>query len=176
MSIGPIAFVALLALSVPALTAQGATVAGTDHPIVGRFDGSRLVGYEHKCYGSRAFVTGGTPYRSLVAADLQSLEGKSTILAYDTMAGRTLQEIVRNFQASLKATGLTGANVCENHEGQRKRCTDSKQIAQRAAPLGSAVVEHGQCFKNRRYGLYRKGAELTVALHVGDCFAANTWH
>jgi OmpA-OmpF porin, OOP family len=149
------------------------TVPGNDHPVVGRYEGSRLIGYLQKPFEARAFVIGGTADRSLVPADAQTIEGKSTLLAYDTKPGLSALEVFRNFQASLKAKGLTEAYICENNEGQPKRCPDPKQIAYRVVPFGGTVVEGGQCFKNSRYALYRKGSELTVALYVSDCFGAN---
>jgi OmpA-OmpF porin, OOP family len=115
------------------------TVPGNDHPVVGRYEGSRLIGYLQKPFEARAFVIGGTADRSLVPADAQTMEGKSTLLAYDTKLGLSALEVFRNFQV----------------------------------PFGGTVVEGGQCFKNSRYALYRKGSELTVALYVSDCFGAN---
>jgi outer membrane protein OmpA-like peptidoglycan-associated protein len=145
-------------------------VKGTDHPLVGRFEGSVMVGYAQKAYDTRNFVTGGTPDRSLAPAQLQSLEGKSTLLAYRGPENKTALEIFRNYQASLKGRGFTQTYVCDDAEGQPKQCPSPKDIAYRTVPLGTAVVENGQPFKNAHYALFRKGSEATVAVYVGDSF------
>lgn len=160
---------ALVACSLPAFAQS--PVKGSDHPLVGRFEGSVLFGYNQKAFQSSAVVVKGTPDRSLLPDDLQILEGKVTQLAY-TGPQTTAVEIFRNFQAALKSRGFTAAYVCENNTGQPKGCPDTKQIAYKIVDLGSAVVEYRgrQCFKNSRYTLMRKGDEATVALLVSDCF------
>lgn len=160
---------ALLGLALPAGAQPQAR--GSDHPLVGRFEGSTLVGYDQKAYTASAVVTKGTPDRSLVPADLKSVEGKSTLLAYSGPQSTSL-EIFRNYQASLKSRGFAEAYVCENNPGQPKACPDAKQIAYKVVDLGSSVLEYKgrQCFKNSRYGLFTKGDGATVALLVSDCF------
>lgn len=148
-----------------------AQVRGSDHPLVGRFEGSSLLGYDQKPFQSSAFVFKGTPDRSLLPGDVKLLEGKATSIAYSGPQVTSL-EIFRNYQASLKSRGFMEAFVCENNTGQAKACPEPKQIAYKVVPLGASVVEHRgrQCFKNSRYGLFHKGEEATVALLVSDCF------
>lgn len=162
--------VAVVMLSL-ALSANAQPAAsGSDHPLVGRFDGATLVGYEQKNFDARAVVVKGSPDRSLVASDVETVEGKYTLLAY---AGpqRSAVEIFRNFQLSLKARGFTEAFICANNPGQPKGCPDRQQIAYRVVHLGAPVLEYRgpQCFKNSRHGLFRKGEDATVALLVSDC-------
>lgn len=146
-----------------------APVKGSDHPLVGRFERSVLVGYAQKAFDSRAVVVKGTPDRSLQPGDARSLDGKVTQLAY---AGPsvTAVEIYRNFQASLQSRGFASEFVCENQPGQAKACPDAKQIAYAMSSLPTSVIENGNCFKNSRYGLFKKGSEATVALLVSDCW------
>lgn len=148
-------------------------VQGSDHPMVGKFEGSKLIGYSQRAFESRSFVVKGTPDRSLLPTDLTIVEGKSTLLGY-TGPVTTSLEIFRNYQESLKSRGFTEAYRCENNSGQPKACPNSKDIAYKVVPLGVSVVEGtGQCFKNSRYGLFRKGDEVTVAVLVSDCFDEN---
>lgn len=163
------AALALMSLTCVAAPPKESKEPGADHPLVGRYAGSTLTDYQAKRFDSRGFVTGGTPDRSLVAENLQSVEGKSTVLLYKTAAGVSSLEVFRNFQASMKSRGFTDAYVCENNEGQPKRCPDPKQIAYKLVPFSGGAVENGQCFRNSRYAFFRKGAEATVGLLVGEC-------
>ncbi len=144
-------------------------VKGSDHPLVGRFARSVLVGYAQKAFDSRSLVFKGTPDRSLVKGDSRVIEGRFTQLAY---AGPDVAavEIFRNYQASLQSRGFAPEYVCENQPGQPKACPDPKQIAYAISSLGASVIENGNCFKNSRYGLFRKGSEATIALLVSDCW------
>jgi OOP family OmpA-OmpF porin len=171
-----IAHAAMLAGWLVAGTASGATAPkepGVDHPLVGRYAGSTMTDYQSKRFDSRSFVTGGTPDRSLVAENVQSLEGKSTVLVYQSADGVSSLEVFRNFQASLKSRGFVESYVCENNEGQPKRCPDAKQIAYRLVPMSPTVVEYRQCFRVNRYALFRKGNEATIGLLVGECLGQN---
>lgn len=146
---------------------------GTDHPLVGRYAGSTLVAHQSKRFDARAFVVKGQPDRSLTAEDLETIEGKSTTLIYQTPPAVSSLEVFRNFQASMKSRGFSEVYACENHEGQPKRCPDPKQISYKLAPLSGGVVESGQCYRNNRYALFRKGREVTVGLLVGECLGSN---
>lgn len=152
-----------------AATAAAQQVNGTDHPLVGRYEGSKLSGYEQRRFEARQFVFKGTPDRSLVDADKQTIEGKSTVLAYSGPGDRSSLEVFRNYQAALVAKGFTQAYVCENVQGRPKGCPDQRQIKYAVFPLPATVLENGNCWDNARYGLFRRGAQATVALYVEEC-------
>lgn len=158
-----------LGMLLPGVAPAQSPVKGSDHPLVGRFERSVLVGYAQKAFDSRSVVFKGTPDRSLQAGDSRALDGKVTQLAYAGPAV-TAVEIYRNFLASLQSRGFASEYVCENQPGQAKACPDAKQIAYAMSSLPTSVIENGNCFKNSRYGLFKKGSEATVALLVSDCW------
>lgn len=154
--------------ALPALAAD--TVKGADHPLVGRFSGSTLVGYSQESYSAKTFAISGAPDRSLQPSDLSTIEGKSTLIGYDGPEGKSSLEIIRNYQAALKGNGFAQVYACDNNEGAPKLCPEPKGLAYKVFPLGPSVVENFQCFKNSRYALFRKGAAVTVAVMASDCF------
>lgn len=82
---------------------------GRDHPLVGRYDGSRIIRYEQREFAEVLLAT-----RALRRADGTRLardgatpvEGRHTRLTYQGPAGRSALEVIRNFQERLRGTGF----------------------------------------------------------------------
>lgn len=98
--------VAVLA-ALPA-AAQGQWAAGTDHPAVGRYDGATITFHQTKAYEELRL-----PARPLERADKErpaawtiELAGKLTSIRYEGPAGRSILEVMRNYEAALKAKGF----------------------------------------------------------------------
>lgn len=82
---------------------------GKDHPLLSRFDGSRMVGYGIKQFdevrlpaGKHVGVKDG---KAVFDKDLR-LEGKYTRIAYNYAKDRSSLEVMRNYQAALEKAGL----------------------------------------------------------------------
>jgi OmpA-OmpF porin, OOP family len=84
---------------------------GRDHPLVSRFAGSQLVGYQQLAFESGNFYlpskeAGYDPAQELSSDNPVRVEGQVTRLVYVAPAGKTPLEVHRNFEQALKAAGL----------------------------------------------------------------------
>jgi OOP family OmpA-OmpF porin len=96
-----------------AMPPQDTVKDGKDHPLVSRFEGSRLVGRETKAYTEVQLVAGKVPDDGKRAPEKWlPLEGRYTRLAYNYPEDRSSLEVMRNYEAALKRAGLTPVFAC----------------------------------------------------------------
>lgn len=105
--------VGLLALILPVHAwAMGSDVEGaTDHPIVSRFPGSQMMGYQQLEFDTGHFflpnsASGFNPAKEIDLDKPVIVEGNVTRLIYVTPAGKTAMEVHRNFEQALRAAGM----------------------------------------------------------------------
>lgn len=84
---------------------------GADHPIVSRFAGSQMVGYQQLEFDAGRFylpnkAAGYDPAKEIDVDKPIVTEGRVTRLLYVAPAGKTALEVHRNFEQALKAAGL----------------------------------------------------------------------
>ncbi len=103
----------LISLSSVAL-AQRADVAGSaDHPLVGRYEGAKITYYQTKAYEELSL-----PWKVQERSDRQeeawqsTVAGKLVSIRYEGPAGRSILEVMRNYEAALKAKGFEIEFVC----------------------------------------------------------------
>jgi outer membrane protein OmpA-like peptidoglycan-associated protein len=100
----------LLVLAASPTRAQGLgpdVAGGTDHPLVSRFAGSQLVGFEQQGFGQARFLPPGKDPKKDLAEDKPVIaEGKLTRLLYLAPVGRSPLEVHRNFEQALRQAGL----------------------------------------------------------------------
>ncbi len=105
-----------------------ADVAGSsDHPLVGRYQGSEIVGYRVTDFDEVKIVE--APFDPAQAGDrtgpgFKTLEGRIVLIYYKLPEGRSTLEVLRNFQDSLKSKGFTIVFTCNAADGS---CFESKQ-------------------------------------------------
>ncbi len=87
---------------------------GKDHPLLTRFPGAKLVGYDVKQFdeatllaGKRTFVAGKWGFDKTLR-----LEGKHTRIAYNYPKDRSALEVMRNYQAALEKAGMKSVFAC----------------------------------------------------------------
>lgn len=137
-----------------------------DHPLVGKFDGSTLVGYDQKTYENRVFL------KSSNLKEKLALDGKSTLIAYQGPAGKTSLEVFRNYQKAMKANGFSQVFVCENSAGQPRACPYQYEFLGAVFPLGGPFGPGtGGCDANTRYATFQRGQAATVAILAMECSA-----
>lgn len=87
------------------------TVKGAkDHPLLSRFEGARLVGYDSKEFDEVTLPAGkraGQNFEKSIP-----LEGKYTRIAYNFPKERSALEVMRNYQAALEKAGLKALFAC----------------------------------------------------------------
>ena len=118
-----------VALSVAApASAQPADARGSrDHPLIPRYAGSYIIGYEAREYDELTLPLG----RSVPVDDpkvfafrlskSQRIEGKLTRILYVAPEGRSSLEIVRNYEAALKKAGFQPLFACTHQECDSER-------------------------------------------------------
>jgi outer membrane protein OmpA-like peptidoglycan-associated protein len=103
-----------LAAAACLLLATGAFAAepAKDHPLVGRYEGAVLDGYKAAAYDEVGLIkepfqnwSGGKP-------ELLQVEGKVTLYLYKLPRERSLLEVQRNYESSLKAKGFEVLFTC----------------------------------------------------------------
>jgi OOP family OmpA-OmpF porin len=161
--------------------AHAADIDGSaDHPLVGRFAGAEIVGYEVKAYDEATVLEGPfSPLSTAGGAGFATVEGKVTLIYYALPAGRSTLEVLRNHEASLKANGFDIAFTCATSNGS---CFESGQ-PEAGYLLGEAVGDplrlpkladdyvHNWFQEGGRYllgRLDRSGGTTYAALFVGE--------
>jgi OOP family OmpA-OmpF porin len=90
--------------------AQDQDTPGTsDHPLISRYSGSIIDGYEIQTYNSFSLPTGPTIRDAdgeMVPSEKVDLEGKITRILYRGPEGRTTLEIFRNYKSALEQAGF----------------------------------------------------------------------
>lgn len=108
--------------------ARAADIAGSsDHPLVGRYEGSEIVGYLVTQYDETKLVDG--PFTQDGAAagtgpGFKTLEGRIVQIYYKLPDGRSTLEVLRNFEQSLKARNFSILFTCSTSAGT---CFENKQ-------------------------------------------------
>ena len=100
---------------------QAADVSGSrDHPLVGRYAGSEIVGYRTTAFDEVKIVDGRfdpTKASSLSGAGFKKVEGPQTLIYYKLPKGRSTLEVLRNYEASLGAKSFRIVFVCASSDG-----------------------------------------------------------
>ena len=100
---------------------QAADVSGSrDHPLVGRYAGSEIVGYRTTEFDEVKIVDG--PFDPAKAdkqsgAGFKKVEGRQTLIYYKLPQGRSTLEVLRNYEASLGAKSFRIVFSCASSEG-----------------------------------------------------------
>ncbi|PKM03873.1 MAG: DUF4892 domain-containing protein [Gammaproteobacteria bacterium HGW-Gammaproteobacteria-6] len=113
------AFAALLCIvapSVSALDMPTTDVEGShDHPLVSRFAGSVLYGYQTIDYDQMQLPMG--KYERGEISVVETVEGKITRIAYVAPAGKSALEIYRNYAQAITAAGFQARFECHGGDG-----------------------------------------------------------
>jgi OOP family OmpA-OmpF porin len=101
------------------LGAQAADVEGSsDHPLVGRYQGSEIVAYEVSEFDEATAIEGPFDYTKIPNGEgFKTLEGKSFLIYYTLPQGRSTLEVLRNYEESLKSKGFSILFTCASDKG-----------------------------------------------------------
>jgi outer membrane protein OmpA-like peptidoglycan-associated protein len=111
---------ALALLLLPGIAAAQPEVPGAkDFPLIKRYEGSRLIGYDNRAFDSIKLLLGklkmGDTGQAAVDA-AKEVEGRHTRLLYLAPPGRSSLEVFRNYQSDLAAKGFTVLWKCAGEE------------------------------------------------------------
>jgi len=93
----------------------------TDHPVVSRYAGSVIDGYEVSTFNAFALPLGPVSRNAagnMVPETTKALEGKITRILYRGPAGRSTLEIMRNYQTALEGAGFEVLYNCSSDCGR----------------------------------------------------------
>jgi outer membrane protein OmpA-like peptidoglycan-associated protein len=100
---------------------HAADIAGSsDHPLVGRFEGSSIVGYQVSEYDEAAVIDGRfSPLSTDTRAGqgFRTLEGRIVLIYYALPEGRSTLQVLRNYERSLRAKGFSMLFACASADG-----------------------------------------------------------
>lgn len=99
------------------LCAAHAAEPAKDHPLVGRYEGAVLEGAKVSAYDEAGLIRGSFQYWGGGKPELLMLEGKVSIYFYKLPQGRSILEVQRNYEASLKARGFELVFSCATSNG-----------------------------------------------------------
>ncbi|HOW55314.1 MAG TPA: DUF4892 domain-containing protein [Syntrophorhabdaceae bacterium] len=156
----------------PALAQQKDVAGSKDHPLVSRYKGSYIVGYEQRAFDEFVLPLG-KQVKSHTApeplARTQRLEGKYTRILYVLPEERSSLEVFRNYETALTKAGFTNLFNCSQDE-----C--GKQFHHIMYPLKKKLKNRGQLSeyafsfpKDQRYlsaKLSRPEGDVYVSLYV----------
>lgn len=102
-----------------------------DHPVVSRFAGSTIVGYQQVAYDQASLPLGPYDGDKHGFGKSETLAGRITRIAYVVPPGKSTLEVYRNFAQALDAAGFTTRFACAG-----ETCGDGAEFSDRLiAPL-----------------------------------------
>lgn len=109
-----------------ALPARAADVEGSsDHPLVGRYDGSEIVGYKTTEFDEAYLIEAPfSPTSTNGGTGFKTVEGHVTLIYYTLPQGRSTLEVLRNYEEGLNAKGFSEVFTCATKNGS---CFESGQ-------------------------------------------------
>lgn len=143
---------------------------GKDHPLVGRYEGSRLMAYSQQDFASKAMLsstlTRAAKYK-LAPSNSTTLEGRYTHISYEAPLGRSSLEVFRNQVSRLTGQGFRTVFTCEEAS-----CVDDPKQARYMSLSWSDTGEHKiGADRKIRYALLEReqaGAVTAVAIRTAE--------
>lgn len=90
----------------------------SDHPLVGRYEGSEIVAYKVVEFDEVNVIEAPFDYANAPnGTGFKTIEGKSFLIYYTLPQGRSTLEVLRNWEASLKAKGFSIVFTCATDKG-----------------------------------------------------------
>jgi OOP family OmpA-OmpF porin len=160
--------------------ARGADLPGSsDHPLVGRYEGSEIVAYKVTEFDEVTVIAAPFDFTQIPAGPgFKTVEGKSFLIYYTLPQGRSSLEVERNYEEALKAKDFSIEFTCATDKGT---CFTSGQD-EGATYLGEAVGDPNSIpkmvddyvqnwFNKGRYllaKLDRPEGAVYVAIYLGE--------
>lgn len=120
LRVGRLSLAAVAVLATALFAGEGAAQedasGSADHPLVKRYDGSVIIGYETRDFDEYDVAIG--PHRSFdpLLTERKPVEGAVTRILYVAPEGRSSLEVIRNYQGALTANGFRILFECRDQE------------------------------------------------------------
>lgn len=96
------------------LSAQTDVEGSSDHPLVSRYTGASIIGYDTREFDEYLLLTGAVSGQGPSASE--QLEGTVTEISYHVPEARSTLEVLRNYEQELTAAGFEIVFTCVNEE------------------------------------------------------------
>lgn len=135
-----------------------------DHPLIGRYEGSRIRGYQQSAFDETRLVIGPVQQRGrLDDQNSTKAAGRQTIIIYHGPEGRSPLEVIGNYQQTLASRGFELVFACHRETcGDRLGGNLSAALMERR-PLSNLM---NPVWETGRYGIFR------LKRSEGDVWAA----
>ncbi|MEG6508515.1 DUF4892 domain-containing protein [Methyloligella sp. 2.7D] len=150
----------------------------SDYPGIPRYEGSCLIGYEHKSFDAYDLPLGPAVKKDgkWTAETVQELEGEMTRLLYVAPKGRSTLEVYRNYQKALKERGFETLFACSGEEcGTWNRAFGQWVIYPRERQLATSGQVSGMAFSGLSDDHYLAVRNKEGTLYVGLYVAQNNF-
>lgn len=106
----------ILLITISPMTVEAAIdkKGSADHPLIGRFEGSWIAGYEMKDFDALNYISGKV---NSARENTTTHEGKVTKIAYHVPGNISVLQLYRNFSQKLKQAGFSIEFECINSDG-----------------------------------------------------------
>jgi len=158
-------------LAVLALDASADVSGSRDHPSVGRFKGSSIIGYAHRNYDEFALPVGASRLavrsgsNEYVPPPSKALEGQVTRILYDAGVEASVLEVFRNYEKALAKAGFETLYQCKA-EACGWNFIDAPAFKPALREYAFSDLEEGQRFLSAKKTDPEKG-DTYVSLWVG---------
>lgn len=149
-------YFALCALLLAQMTtaAIGEDISGArDHPLVGRYDGSSIVSYKSSDFDQATLLRAPHDYAAVLekgntkdrsAPEWLAVEGRRTEIRYALPDDRSSLEVIRNFEASLKAHGMAVVFSCSDANCLSGSLRDLYLLGEQLDPTNPVSTSYAQ--------------------------------
>lgn len=158
---------------------------GADHPIVSRFAGSQLIGYQQLEFDEGVFFLPSTeagldPAKEIDSRNPLRVEGRVTRLLYVAPAGRSALEVHRNFHEALKGAGLSVKTAVDGRNawwGPADHWRTNFAALRFLPPFAADISPFDRNDAHYLYGtLERGGVAVAVSVLTGPVFSLTRDH
>lgn len=141
----------------------------SDHPLLGRFEGSAITYFSTKEFDEAVFFNALPP----APANTIKTEGKLTQIHYDAPAGRSSLEVFRNFQQRMSTAGFQTLTSCD-----KEKCPPYNQLIRAAFDLNALgrvgfSVGFGESPRFATFRLKNSDKDVLVSLFIGETRLTN---
>jgi OmpA-OmpF porin, OOP family len=146
----------------------------SDHPAIGRYDGSDITYYQHSDFDEAALLQSPHDYGALLDANKPKdrngpewlkVAGKVTQIRYSIPSGRSSLEVYRNFEAALKSNGFQTSFSCTDQECFVGRMNDPYLLGEQIDSKNGISTAY---FDKARYLLAKNANGNFASILVGE--------
>ncbi|MDX1661683.1 MAG: OmpA family protein [Gemmatimonadota bacterium] len=111
--VAPVVALIVVAAAAPAVTLGQDAEGSADHPLITRYEGSVIEGYDYSEFDEYTVPTGPVDDEEFPS---ETVEGEVTRISYQAPEGRSVLEVFRNYERALEAAGFETIFECAGED------------------------------------------------------------